>query len=95
MTPQAAMSGKKRAVSPLMGPREENEATTLPESTAATAMPLAVEELTVVLPEPGPVLAAAVHGRMSATVAQASMACWLTSSGLGELEYDMFAAEML
>ena len=67
-----------------MKPPEEKLATVLlVGSMAATARPLAVDELPTVLP--GPLLAEAVTGSTLALTAQASMACWLTSVGLGLL----------
>ena len=81
LTPFARMSGKKRVVSPDSGPREEKLATVLTVAVAAaTASPLAVEEL---LDVEELLFPAAVTGTTSALSATASIACWLTSSGLG------------
>src|SRR5688572_24087504 len=79
-TPFAVRSGKNRAASPNSGPREENVAIARLLSHAPTARPFAVEELKA---EEAPSFPAPVTGRTFAFSAQASRACWLTSTGLG------------
>jgi hypothetical protein len=60
---------------------------------AATESPFTQAALLTV--PPPPLLPAAVTGRMFAFNAQASMACWLMSVGLGLDPYDMLPATML
>src|SRR5678816_1813507 len=60
---------------------------------AATARPLSTAALPPVPPVPE--LPAAQHGTMLALSAQPSIACWLTSVGVGLLPYDMLPATML